>query len=153
LGTVYRSGSVVSHLSIFFRKPKLSILLKAEAWLGLYVCQQTGEISTFLIVITIFVIYACTFGISDFIRSRSIKIGQLRGVELLTDEEYEKIRQNRDAKYIEKNRISSLIHLVLFVVVPAIFWSMGTDETLNNENMKEESKKTPAVAAPVKEDF
>ncbi|BBU39205.1 hypothetical protein APP_14970 [Aeribacillus pallidus] len=66
---------------------KLSILLKAEARLGLYVCQQTGEISTFLIVITIFVIYACTFGISDFIRSRSIKIGQLRGVELLTDEE------------------------------------------------------------------
>jgi len=62
---------------------------------------------------------------------------------------YEKIRQNRDAKYIEKIRISSLIHLVLFVVIPAIFWSMGTDETLNNENMKEESKKTPAVAAPM----
>jgi len=51
LGTVYRSGSVVSHLSIFFRKPKLSILLKAEARLGLYVCQQTGEIQRFSLLL------------------------------------------------------------------------------------------------------
>ncbi|MBA2875995.1 hypothetical protein [Thermaerobacillus caldiproteolyticus] len=56
------------------------------------------------------------------------KIGQLRGVELLTEKDYEKMRQNCDPKYIAKKyRISSLIHLVLFVVGQAIFWSMGTD--------------------------
>lgn len=123
----------------FFSKPKLSLmfillfllLLTAEALLGIYVYQQTGEVSTFLIIITVFVIYACTFGIFDFLRldrwMRS-KIGKLRGVELLTEKDYAIMRRNNDPKYIAKKyRVTSLIHLILFVTVQTIFWSMGTD--------------------------
>ncbi|API92588.1 hypothetical protein J32TS6_17810 [Virgibacillus pantothenticus] len=123
----------------FLNKPKLGVLfillflflLTAEALLGVYVYEQTGEISTFLIVITIFVIYACTFGIVDFLRldrwMRS-KIGKMRGVELLTEKDYAIMRRNKDPKYIAKKyRISSLIHLVIFLVVQTIFWSLGTD--------------------------
>lgn len=43
-------------------------LLIIEGLLGLYVYRQTGEISTFQIVIIIFIIYAFTFGILDFIK-------------------------------------------------------------------------------------
>lgn len=123
----------------FFSKPKLSLmfillfllLLTAEALLGIYVYQQTGEVSTFLIIITVFVIYACTFGIFDFLRldrwMRS-KLGKLRGVELLTEKDYAIMRRNKDPKYIAKKyRVMSLIHLILFVTVQTIFWSMGTD--------------------------
>jgi hypothetical protein len=123
----------------FFSKPKLSLmfillfllLLTAEALLGIYVYQQTGEVSTFLIIIAVFVIYACTFGIFDFLRldrwMRS-KLGKLRGVELLTEKDYAIMRRNNDPKYIAKKyRVMSLIHLILFVTVQTIFWSMGTD--------------------------
>jgi hypothetical protein len=123
----------------FFSKPKLSLmfillfllLLTAEALLGIYVYQQTGEVSTFLIIIAVFVIYACTFGIFDFLRldrwMRS-KLGKLRGVELLTEKDYAIMRRNKDPKYIAKKyRIMSLIHFILFVTVQTIFWSMGTN--------------------------
>lgn len=63
-------------------------LLVLEGLLGFYVYRQTGEISTFQIVITIFIIYAFTFGIFDFIklyRWRRSKIGKLRGVGLWTN--------------------------------------------------------------------
>lgn len=123
----------------FFSKPKLSVififsflfLLVIEALLGLYVYHQTGEVSTFLIIITVFVVYACTFGVFDFIRLdrwMRKKIGKLRGVELLSEKDYEIIKRNSNPKYIAKKyRISSLIHLVFFVIAQAIFWSMGTD--------------------------
>lgn len=123
----------------FFSKPKFSfsfiflflILLVLEVLLGLYVYRETGEVSSFLIIITVFVIYACTFGIFDFIRFdrwMRKKIGRLRGVELLSEKDYEIMKQNSNPKYIAKKyRISSLIHLVLFVIGQTIFWSMGTD--------------------------
>lgn len=123
----------------FFSKRRLSIifiitfllLLVLEVLLGLYVYSQTGEFSTFLIIITVFVIYACTFGIFDFIRLdrwMRKKIGGLRGVELLSEKDYEIMKRNSDPKYIAKKyRISSLIHIVIFVIVQSIFWAMGTD--------------------------
>lgn len=123
----------------FFNKPRLSImfiflfliLLVIEVLLGLYVYTQTGEFSTFQIVITIFVVYACTFGIIDFIkmdRWMRRKIGEFRGVELLTDKDYEIIEKNNNPKYVAKKyRISSYIHLLVFVTVQAILWIMGTD--------------------------
>ena len=43
------------------------VLLALEALLAMLVYRETGEISTFQIVITVFVLYACTFGIFDFI--------------------------------------------------------------------------------------
>ncbi|MEO4053915.1 hypothetical protein [Solibacillus sp. CAU 1738] len=123
----------------FFNKPTFStafivvflILLVIEALLGMYVYAQTGEVSTFSIIITIFVIYACTFGIFDFIRLdrwMRKKIGKLRGVELLSKKDYEIMNRNSNPKYIAKKyRISSLIHLVVFVIGQSIFWSLGTD--------------------------
>ncbi|RDW19684.1 hypothetical protein [Oceanobacillus chungangensis] len=123
----------------FFSKPRLSmvfiftflLLLILEVLLGIYVYRQTGEFSTFLLIITVFVIYACTFGIFDFIRlDRCMrkKIGRLRGVELLSEKDYEIMKRNSNPKYIAKKyRKFSLIHLVLFVIAQTIFWSMGTD--------------------------
>lgn len=106
------------------------LLLVLEALLGLYVYQQTGKISTFLIIITLFVLYACTFGIFDFIRldrwMRS-KIGKLRGVELLTDKDYRMIERTKDPKYkAKKYRISSTIHLIVFFAGQYLLWSWGT---------------------------
>nr|WP_101933316.1 hypothetical protein [Virgibacillus dokdonensis] len=123
----------------FFNKTKTSalficlffILLVAEALLGMYVYQHTGEISNFLIIIMIFVIYACTFGIFDFLRLdrwMRNKIGNWRGVELLTDKDYTIMDRNKNPKYIAKKyRISSMIHIVLFILGQTIFWSLGTD--------------------------
>ncbi|MBM0066481.1 hypothetical protein [Alkalicoccobacillus gibsonii] len=108
------------------------LLLVLEALLGLYVYQQTGEISTFLIIITLFVLYACTFGIFDFIRldrwMRS-KIGKLRGVELLTDKDYRMIERTKDPKYkAKKYRLSSTIHLIVFFAGQYLLWSWGTSD-------------------------
>lgn len=56
------------------------------------------------------------------------KIGKLRGVELLTDKDYEIIKKNNNPKYIAKKyRVSSYIHLVLFITVQAILWVVGTE--------------------------
>jgi len=107
------------------------LLLFAEGLLGLYVYQQTGEFSTFQIVIAIFILYACTFGIFDFIRlDRWMRkqIGKLRGVDLLTEKDYRIMERNKNPHYLAKKyRITSLIHLFIFVLAQAIFWSMGTD--------------------------
>lgn len=106
-------------------------LLVIEALLGLYVYLQTGEISTFLIVIMVFLVYALTFGIIDFIRLdrwMREKIGDMRGVDLLTAKDRGIIQRNRDPKYIAKKyRITSTIHLIVFIIGQAIFWSIGTD--------------------------
>lgn len=102
-----------------------------EGALGLYVYRQTGEISTFQIVIIIFILYAFTFGIFDFIkldRWMRKKIGKLRGVELLTAKDYEIIEKNKNPKYIAKKyRISSYIHFILFITAQAVLWGMGTE--------------------------
>lgn len=107
------------------------MLLVLESVLGIYVYQQTGELSTFIIVITVFVLYACTFGIFDFLRLdrwMRLKIGKLRGVELLTEKDYEIMERTSNPKYkARKYRFSSLIHLVIFFTAQIIFWSMGTD--------------------------
>ncbi|SER10283.1 hypothetical protein [Piscibacillus halophilus] len=106
-------------------------LVVLEAILGLVIYQETGEFSTFTMIIIIFVIYAFTFGISDFLkldRWMRKKFGQWRGVELLTEKDYRVMERQRDPKYIAKiNRRSAMIHLVIFVVVQFIFWSYGTD--------------------------
>lgn len=123
----------------FFSKRQFSLifiaaflaLLFIEALLGLYVYLQTGEISTFLIVIVIFLVYACTFGVFDFIRLdrwMRDKIGKFRGVNLLTEKDRYINERNRDPKYLAKKyRMTSTIHLFIFVIGQAILWSMGTD--------------------------
>ena len=119
-----------SRLSFFFIIGFI-VLLALEALLGYWVYQVTGEISTFLIIITIFVLYACTFGIYDFLkldRWMRRKIGEWRGVELLTEKDYRILERSKDPKHIAKKyRLSAMIHLIIFVVVQAIFWLYGTD--------------------------
>ncbi len=109
------------------------VLLFAEAALALFIYRETGEISTFQIVITVFVIYACTFGISDFKkldRWMRLKIGNWRGTELLTEADKTLMRKQKDPKYIAKKyRDSSLIHMFVFLVVQVIFWSIGVSST------------------------
>lgn len=129
-----------------FRKRKMSllflflflVLLILEAALALVIYRETGGISTFQIVIMIFVVYACTFGINDFKkldRWMKMKIGQWRGVDLLTEKDRRIMARQKDPKYIAKvNRYSAMIHLLIFVVVQAVFWSYGLngfDEAMN----------------------
>jgi len=119
-------------------KKKLSLLfivaflvfLALEALLAILIYRITGEISTFQIVITIFVIYACTFGVIDFKkldRWMRKKVGDWRGEELLTEKDYQVMERNNDPKYVARNyRWSSTVHLVVFVVVQSVFWMYGT---------------------------
>lgn len=105
------------------------VLLFAEAALALLIYRETGEISTFQIVITVFVIYACTFGISDFKkldRWMRLNIGNWRGIELLSEEDKILMKKQKDPKYVAKKyRESSVIHLFIFLVAQVIFWSLG----------------------------
>lgn len=108
-------------------------LLLSEAGLGLYINHLTGEISIFVIIVIIFLIYAATFGIVDFLkldRWMRSKVGDLRGVDLLTEQDKLVIKRNQDPKYIAKKyRITSLIHLVVFLIGQTILWSLGTGNT------------------------
>lgn len=116
-----------------FNKQKLSLfflflfilLLFLEAALAIFIYKETGEFSTFQIIITIFVIYACTFGISDFKkldRWMRLKIGNWRGIELLTEKEKYVMKKQKDPKYIAKKyRLSSIIHFLLFLIAQLIF--------------------------------
>jgi len=108
------------------------VFLALEAILALMIYQSTGEISTFQIVIAVFLIYACTFGIIDFMkldRWMRQKIGAWRGIELLTEKDYRIMERNKDPKYLAKKyRWSSTIHLIVFVIIQSIFWMYGTTD-------------------------
>lgn len=115
-------------LRYYFGKKQLSnlfillflLLLILEAILGVLIYRVTGKFSTFQIIIIIFVLYACTFGIFDFIkldRWMRRKIGNWRGIDLLTEKDYQAIAKQKDPKHIAKvNRISAMIHLIVFVI-------------------------------------
>ncbi|MBY7145015.1 hypothetical protein KFZ56_18520 [Virgibacillus sp. NKC19-3] len=122
----------------FFDKRRLSllfilffiVLLVLEAILAILIYQETGEISTFQIVITVFVIYACTFGIFDFMkldRWMRGKIGEWRDVQLLTDKDIAIMNRQKDPRYVAKKyRWSSIAHLIVFVVVQIGIWIYGS---------------------------
>src|SRR5699024_7055386 len=94
--------------------------------------QWTGEVSTIQIVIAVFLLYACTFGIADFKkldRWMREKIGKIRGIRLLTDDDYRIITRNRDPKYLAKKyRWSFTIHLSVYIIVQYMIWYMGTTD-------------------------
>ncbi|WP_188208215.1 hypothetical protein [Alkalibacillus aidingensis] len=122
----------------FLNKRKVSMLfiftflviLAFEAILAFIFYQQTGEVSSFQIVIGIFVLYACTFGFYDFLkmdRWMRQKFSKWRGVDLLTEEDYRTLQRQKDPKYVAKMyRTSATLHLVVFVTVQSIFWIYGT---------------------------
>lgn len=114
-------------LGLFF------VLLVLEATVAITVYQGTGKIETFQIVVMLFVIYACTFGIVDFKkldRWMREKIGRWRGIQLLSDKEIDIMNKQKDPKYIAKKyRYSSIAHLIVFVAVQAGFWVYGLGGT------------------------
>jgi len=121
-----------------FHREKLSqvlillfiLLIIIEAVLALMVYQATGIIGDFQIIIIIFVLYACTFGITDFKkldRWMRTKIGDWRGIDLLTDKDKQIIQQQNDPKYIAKKyRMTSTIHTIVFIICQIAFWLYGT---------------------------
>lgn len=125
----------------FLNKKRLSllfiiaflILLVLEALLAILIYQETKEISAFQMVVIIFVLYACTFGMTDFKkldRWMRRKIGKWRDVELLTEKDYEIMERDKDSRFIaRKYRWTSTLHLVVFVVVQTAFWMYGTADT------------------------
>lgn len=106
-------------------------LFVVEGALALLIYQATGEISMFQIVIIIFILYACTFGINDFKkldRWMRLNIGNWRGTDLLTEKDKQIMERQKDPKYIaRKNRNFAMLHLVIFVLAQAVFWSVGLD--------------------------
>lgn len=103
-----------------------------EAVIAYIVYNQTGKIETFQVVIFIFIIYACTFGIADFKKlDRYIKkkIGNWRGVDLLTEKDKRKMTYSKDPKVItKKNLFWTLGHTLVFIIAQVIFWfNFGND--------------------------
>ena len=125
-------------LRYLFNKKKVSllaiiaflVLLLIEALLGILIYQETKEISTFQIIIVIFVVYACTFGIIDFLkldRWMRKRVGKWRHVELLTEKDYAILKRQKDPKHVAKKyRLTSTIHLFVFLVGQSILWFYGT---------------------------
>lgn len=107
------------------------VFLIIEALLGILIYQETKEISSFQIIIGIFVIYACTFGIFDFIkldRWMRKKVGEWRRMEFLTEKDYVILKRQKDPKYLAKKyRLTSTIHLFIFIVGQSILWMYGTE--------------------------
>lgn len=118
----------------FFMKSELSfiflilfiMMLILEAVLAFVVYKQTGEFTTFQVVIGIFIIYALTFGVNDFKRlDRYVKqkVGSWRGVDLLTEEDKEKIAYLKDPKVIaRRSRYAFYMHTLIFVSGIIVLW-------------------------------
>lgn len=106
------------------------ILLILEALIGILIYRETGEISEFQIIVGIFVLYACTFGVFDFIKldrwMRKI-VGKWRHIELLTEKDYVVIRRQKDPRYLAKKyRLTATVHLFVFLIIQSILWYYGT---------------------------
>src|SRR5699024_11293026 len=87
--------------------------------------RQTGEIDTFQIVVFIFIIYACTFGISDFKKlDRYIKqtVGKWRKVDLLTEKDRAVMEKQQNPKYIARRyRLWWYGHTIAFIILTLFF--------------------------------
>lgn len=120
-----RSKQSMIFLSLFI------FLLLVEGGLGFFIYLKTGELDTFQIVVFIFIVYACTFGIFDFMKldrwMRKV-IGSWRGVSLLTEKDRKFYEQQQDQAYVAKKyRRSAMIHLVLFTIGQLLLWKAGTN--------------------------
>lgn len=97
-----------------------------EAVLAYLVYHQTGEVTTFQIVIVIFVVYAGTFGIHDFKkldRYAKEKIGQWKGIDLLTEKDRVALANARDPNVIARRaRYFFYAHAIIFLVAICLFW-------------------------------
>ena len=100
--------------------------LLLEAGLALLIYQQTKEITTFHIVIMVFLLYACTFGIADFKKiDRMVRIwlGKRAGEDLLTATEHAQLAREKSPHYIRQKSLRNLvIHSVIFIVAVIYMW-------------------------------
>lgn len=103
-----------------------------EALLAFVVYKHTGEFTTFQIVIVIFIVYAGTFGISDFKKmDRYVKdkIGKWKGIDLLTDKERQIMAYLKDPKVIAKRaRLWFYLHTIVFAIAIIMFWQYYGNE-------------------------
>lgn len=106
------------------------VLLILEVLIGILIYRETGEISSFQIIVGLFVLYACTFGIFDFIKldrwMRKI-VGKWRHIELLTEKDYVVLKREKDPRYLAKKyRLTATVHLFVFLIIQSILWYYGT---------------------------
>src|SRR5690625_7255080 len=83
------------------------LFLGLEALIGWLIYQETGEISNFQLIITVFLLYAVTLGLSDFKkldRWMRDKIGNWRGVNLLTTEDLKKLKRSEERRVGKEGR-------------------------------------------------
>lgn len=112
----------LSHIFLFF----FFLMLILEAILAILVYKETGVFTSFQIIVGVFIIYACTFGINDFKnidRWMKGKIDKYKGTNLLTDHDKSIIKKKRDPKY--KARIARLYfycHTSSLLIGLTIFW-------------------------------
>jgi len=109
------------------------LMMVLEGVLAFVVYQVTGEVSTFQVVVVLFLLYAVTFGVHDFKRldySARMRIGTWRRTTLVTEEETEKMRALKDPKTVaRKSRIWFYVHTVIFGGALIYFWNTsGTSE-------------------------
>lgn len=149
---LFRYGFKRQSISVLFLLLFLLCMAFEAAIAGL-VYRHTGEISSFQIIIFIFLIYACTYGISDFKkldRFMKKKIGQWRGENLLTPTDIQRMEQEKDPRFIaRRDRRNWYIHVLLFAGVHYFFWLFfGTHdkpfiEYLTDLSWLEASKEVP----------
>ncbi|WP_107842006.1 hypothetical protein [Metasolibacillus meyeri] len=123
----------------FFNKRKASnlfillfiIVTAFEAAIAWIIYNYTGEISSFTVIITIFVLYAVTFGLNDFKkldRWMRVKIGNYRGADLLTVKEHQTIAKEQNPRHKKrKDLMATTMHVVVFLIAQVIFWMLGTE--------------------------
>src|SRR5690625_5267402 len=108
-------------------------MMVLEGILAFLVYKVTGEINTFQIVVVIFLVYAVTFGVSDFKKldyTARVKIGKWRNVDLVSDEEMERMRKLKHPKVVaRKSRIWFYTHTIILISVLIYLWySYGSTE-------------------------
>ncbi|GAK13494.1 hypothetical protein [Geomicrobium sp. JCM 19039] len=112
------------------KKPSFSVffligfilLTFLEAWLAWYVYSQTGEISAFQIIVTLFVLYAITFGYHDFKRLDRWMRKRIDAPNLLTKKDYEEMEKHKDPRFQAKYyTFTWLVHLAVFIVAQVSF--------------------------------
>ncbi|HLR81320.1 MAG TPA: hypothetical protein VK119_12280 [Bacillota bacterium] len=109
-----------------------------EGVLALIVYKETGVIDTLQIIIMLFLLYACTFGISDFKkldRWMKQKVGNWQGVDLLTEKDRQAMEREQNPRWMARSyRRWWYGHTLLFIVAHSFFWLyFGNDDRLLGE--------------------
>lgn len=107
------------------------MLTAIEAVLAWYLYTRTGEISAFQMIVTLFVLYAITFGRSDFKKLDRWMRKKIDADHLLTEADYEEMKKQKDPTFQAKYYgLTWLVHVAVFLSVQvAFFWLSGLNWT------------------------